>query len=66
MKKTDAPTQGTKFTGKDADRLLAGYGRAMSPEKKAALVSKLQAERGTFEKEPRQMAGGEKHPGKER
>lgn len=50
MKKTAASTQGTKFSEKDTDRLIAGYGRQLPPEKKAALLAKLEAERGAFEK----------------
>lgn len=50
MKKPTAPAQGTKFTEKDADSLIASYGRALAPEKKAALMARLGAERPAFEK----------------
>lgn len=52
MKKPAAPAQGTKFTEKDAERLIASCGQAPAPEKKAALLARLGAERAAFEKAP--------------
>jgi hypothetical protein len=47
-KQPSAP--GSSFTGKDADKLIAAYGRAPSAEKKATLLAKLKNERTAFEK----------------
>jgi hypothetical protein len=50
MNKKNSPVPSPDFTGKDADQLIAGYGQAPSPEKKAALLSKLENEREAFTK----------------
>jgi hypothetical protein len=66
--KKPAPSSapGSKSTETDTDRLIAGYGRTPSPQKKAALLSMLQAERGGFEKEARRATSKQTIRPKER
>lgn len=44
------PIPGPEFSEKDADQLIASYGQKIDPEKKTALMAKLEKERRTFEK----------------
>lgn len=49
MTKPNSTSPKSEFTGKDAEALIATYGRAVAFEKKAKLMAQLAAERGTFE-----------------
>ena len=56
MAKSNPPVPGPKVTLTDADRLIASYGQPVSPEKKAALMSRLQSQRGEFDRAQKRPA----------
>lgn len=68
MTKPSSIASKSTFTGKDAEALIATYGQALTPDKKAKLMTQLQAERTVFEKNLSQAAPsqGKKSLGRER